>query len=364
MNYWRAVVQAAKADDLETIRELMTEYPELVQNDRALVTSARYGHEDIVMFLLGETPELESVRKALVAAVFPYRSVPKTERHGVLVRTLLWKVPEERQKAAIARQLIDAAARSGCRPIADALIEVATQDVYTSAAFGDLDTVQEWTKQSRSIVRHGDESGKTALHYCAASALGLEDDQVAQGLVNVAQHLLEWGAEVSARCRPERESPFGLTPLDCAVLYGDNPDLVSVLVNHGAQELESALWELLVHRRDPGEIQYRSAGVLLDAGASLDRPFNGRTILQDLAHHGSEESVRWAIAHGADIYAQTSDLRTALHLSADRDDGEAIVDALLAAGADPAVTDEAGHAPLWYADKGERQAIVDRLRTS
>ena len=57
MNYWRAVVQAVKADDLETVRELMTEYPELVQNDRALVTSARYGHEDIVMFLLGETPD-------------------------------------------------------------------------------------------------------------------------------------------------------------------------------------------------------------------------------------------------------------------------------------------------------------------
>ena len=63
-------------------------------------------------------------------------------------------------------------------------------------------------------------------------------------------------------------------------------------------------------------------------------------------------------------WLKTSDARTALHLAADRDDGEAIVDALLAAGADPAVTDEAGHAPLWYADKGERQAIVDRLRTS
>ncbi len=362
MNIWQAIVQAAKANDLPGVRELTSAYPELKENDRALVTSARYGHEDIVAFLLGDKPSFDAIHKALAAAVFPYRSVDKTERHGALVRSLLGKVVDEGQRESVARRLIDAAARSGCRPVVDALLDHAYQDICTAAVLGDGDTVHEWIKQNRRVVRTGDATGKTALHYCAASALGRGDQRTAQNLVNVAQLLLEWGADVNARCKPERESPFGLSPLDCAVQYGDNPDLVSVLVNHGARDLESALWALLVHHRNPGEVQFQSAAFLLDGGALIEKAFNDRTILHDLAHHGSAESVRWVLDHGGDVHARTPDARTPLHFASDRDDGVDIVDALIDAGANPSAQDEDGHPPLWYADKGERQSVIDRLR--
>lgn len=364
MNIWQAFVRAAKADDLHAVKELTVTYPELKDNDRALVTSARYGHEDIVSFLVGDEPPVEVLSKALFAVVFPYRAVPKSDRHPPLVTLLLGKINDEYKRSRLARRLVGAATQSGSRSLVDALIEHADQDVYTAAALGDLDTVHEWIKQNRRVVRYGDESGKTPLHYCASSALGRSDERVAQNLVNVAHLLLDWGADIEATCKPEGGSPFGLSPLECAVSHGDNPDLVSVLVNHGARDLENALWALLVHRRDPGAAQFESAGRLLNGGAAIDRPFNDRTILQDLAHHGSEDSLRWVIEHGADVNARTPDARTPLHFAADRDDGDAIVTALVEAGADPKALDEDGHPPLWYADKGERQSIVDQLRSA
>lgn len=364
MNIWQAIVRAAKADDLHAVRELTGTYPKLKGNDRALVTSARYAHEEIVSFLLGDDPPSEALHKALFAVVFPYRAVPKSDRHAGLVNLLLMRVNDDYQRGRLARRLVGDATQSGCQALVDALIEHADQDIYTAAALGDLDTVNEWIKQSRSVVLYGDEFGKTPLHYCAASALGRSDKRVAQNLVNVAQLVLEWGADIEATCKPERGSPFGLSPLDCAVLHGDNPGLVSVLVNHGALELESALWAVLVHRSAPGSIQFESARVLLAGGAAIDRPFNDRTILQDLAHHGSEESLRWVIEHGGDVNARTPDGRTPLHFASDRDDGDVIVSLLLDAGADPNAQDEGGHAPIWYADKGERQTIVNRLKSS
>lgn len=364
MNIWHTIVQAAKVDDLETVETLISNYPELRDNDRALVTASRFGHRDIVTFLLGDDPPFEAAYKALEAAVSPHRRSPeKSEQHAWLAGSLL-KLVSETRRVGTARRLVDAAARSGSRLVLEVLLEHTDADFCTAAAQGDVDTVQEWIKENRRIVRYGDASGKTALHYCSASAIGRTDQRVAQGLVTVAQLLLEWGADVNARCRPERSAPFGLSPLECAVLYGENVELVSVLVNHGAQELDQALRSVLVHRSDPGKAQYEIAEVLMASGASIDRPFNGRTILHDLAHHGSSEGIQWVLAHGSDVNARARDGRTALHFASDRDDGEAIVKALLEAKADTKLEDEEGHLPIWFADRGERQNVLDLLRAA
>ncbi|QVL34022.1 ankyrin repeat domain-containing protein [Telmatocola sphagniphila] len=150
------------------------------------------------------------------------------------------------------------------------------------------------------------------------------------------------------------------TPLFCACWTSENLALVRWLLGHGAaatnQCLPAALGHLQRHRR----AAYDIAESLLAYGLAIDYiSGTGRTLLQAFAHQGVHRTVAWLIAHGADVNAQSSSGRTAVHYAAERNTGPKTLKLLVDAGADLVARDSAGRTPLEIAKLNEKPRLVE-----
>jgi uncharacterized protein len=227
--------------------------------------------------------------------------------------------------------------------------------VMIAAGAGSLDAV-------RALVRHGADvnvaeprSGQTALMWAAA-----------EGHHDVVAGLTDMGADVNAA------SKSGFTPIVFAAVRGDVASIRTLLAAHADPNVTvgSGAQPLIV------AMQYKqtAAGLaLLDGGASLqvhDR--TGNTPLHLAAQVGDLNLVTALLANGADANARTpastgaaarggggggrgapTGAQTPLMFAA-RGDHEAVMRALVAAGADPNARAQDGTSVLMAAAAGAR----------
>ena len=182
-------------------------------------------------------------------------------------------------------------------------------------------------------------NGRTLLH--AASA---------DGLVDVAQWLLDIGADVNAQAGSWRTDAAtdNYTPLHKAS-SGGHINVVRLLIEHGAD----------VHARDQSQstpLHFASSKgsaetvqLLIKHGANVHaRDQSQSTPLHLASSRGDVETVQLLIEHGADVHAQDQSQSTPLHLASYRGDVE-IVQLLIEHGADVHAWDQSQSTPLHLA---------------
>ncbi len=85
----------------------------------------------------------------------------------------------------------------------------------------------------------------------------------------------------------------------------------------------------------------------------------------DDASEGLTEAARFLASHGADVNAQDGEGMTALAWAAKVDPGHtAILEALLAAGADPTIASQDGRTPLQWAEYFGHESLAKHLRAA
>ena len=105
------------------------------------------------------------------------------------------------------------------------------------------------------------------------------------------------------------------------------------------------------------------AGVIAARDPGLVNAMNnfGHTPLHSAAMYGNEAVMQVLLAAGADTKAQDKEGCTALNCMIALRGNEAIVRALLAAGADPKATNNAGLTPLHFAARAGHEAVARAL---
>ena len=221
--------------------------------------------------------------------------------------------------------------------VVEALLE-AGADVQAKAVTGDPLSAAAAANENPAVLE------------ALIAAAGSDDDVKSSLLLSAAQYnnnpavvevLIAGGADVMARDRTE-----GMTPLHTAALSNDNPKVVQALLAAGAEvnaRTKAGLTPLhyASHRR--------TVDVLIAAGARIwARDANGRTPLHFAASWPASdlpplsERISALIAHGASVDARDEVGDTPLHrAAAGARDGTAII-ALLDAGADTRIRNDAG----------------------
>ncbi|MCJ8328876.1 MAG: ankyrin repeat domain-containing protein [Lentisphaeria bacterium] len=113
--------------------------------------------------------------------------------------------------------------------------QVTEQNPYTAAALGDVAAIEALPD---SEIDRPDENGMTPLHYCSASRLGINDEEMAENLAKVVELLIDRGAALNAvwpGCHGSIESHFSATSFAAM----GNVAVLKVLLNHGAPIIES-----------------------------------------------------------------------------------------------------------------------------
>jgi ankyrin repeat protein len=210
-----------------------------------------------------------------------------------------------------------------------------------AAAGGDVALIRELAGKGVDVNARAND-GATALLEAAAA-------ESPSALVEV---LMGLGADTRVR------DQTGRTPLLVAAAEGNRPDVI-VLAKHADvdtrdREGNTALM-LLAYKAAAAQ----AVDALIAAGADVNAAnAEGRTVLMCAADGGSPDVVRRLLAAGARVNARDDLGRTALmwgaHGRAAPTEAahRAILDALLAAGADPALEDHEGRSAAAYANAG------------
>ena len=183
--------------------------------------------------------------------------------------------------------------------------------------------------------------GFTALHYAAESGTG----DVIRALSEAGANPNEWAMGFSV------DWGWGWTPLHLAARSNPDPDVVSALIEAGA-DLDAPSGES--YRKGNSPLHYAGSnpnpavtGVLLDAGAPVNASsVRGRTPLHEAAANASNPFViELLVEAGADVNARDANGYTPLHSAAWYNHRPEIATALIAAGADVNARDPDGYVP-------------------
>ena len=218
--------------------------------------------------------------------------------------------------------------------------DIVRASIYAASVAGDEGAVRAWLERDASLATTtGGPRDWAPLVYLCFSKYLRPDSPRADGFVGAARALLAAGADANGGF------------FDAG--YSDRPEWECVLYGAaGIAHHEGVTRVLLEHGADPndGEVTYH-AGETYDPGAVRALLQTGRltpdslaVLLVRKADFHDLDGVEMLLDHGANPNAMTGWGITPLHQSVRRDNAPAIVEAMLARGADPRV---ALQRPLW-----------------
>lgn len=204
--------------------------------------------------------------------------------------------------------------------------EVRRDDVYTAAAYGDLEKLMRLVEQDGCSVSVPDAGGYYALQWSA-----LNDRAVA------AQYLLEHGADVNAA------DYTGQTALHWTAVRG-SVQVAELLLQHGARlEVADSHGYRTTHVAAQYGHTYLLYHLVTKWGAEFDAPDNdSRSPLHWAAYKGFADSVRLLLFMGAYLRRQDKEGCTPLHWAAIRGNLEACTILVQAGSMEDLLTTESG----------------------
>ena len=169
--------------------------------------------------------------------------------------------------------------------------------------------------------------------------------------IAVGRLLLDYGADINA-----------LTTVGCA---GESPLMMQLrfgtlegagfLLERGADPNLGGL------KHTPSASMADGLNLLLQYGWDINEQVGGRTLLHHDANHGHGRRIRLLLEHGADPNIRDAEGRTALHLVSARGTGSEAIRDLVEAGTQVDARDQAGKAPLDYAESARSQVAARAL---
>lgn len=178
------------------------------------------------------------------------------------------------------------------------------------------------------------------------------------------REVIEQGADVNERLRTRR-GDAGVTPLMVASEHNADPEVVRVLLEHGAEPNardsngRSALMLAMQRERDGGVAQ-----MLVEHGARVgSRDAEGRTALMYACEHAEDSGViSYLLEQGAEIDDRDAEGLSAIMYATRRDRASGVFELLVKHGASLEERDEMGRGLLMHAAMHARSGdVIDAL---
>lgn len=235
--------------------------------------------------------------------------------------------------------------------------ELARADLVTALVCGDIDRVRSRLAKQPTLAHAmvGPGEGRPLLCWVTFSRLHRRSPAIAAGLLELAELLLDHGADVDAGFRGDDTWDSTLRPLFGACGAANFPALAELLLDRGAT-IEDG--ESLYHALEHGDT--RCLELLLDRGANAA----ATNILAHAFDVPGLRRIELLLAHGADANARMHDGTPMLHRAIGMERGLDVIEALLAAGADPDARDRAGRTSVEVARVRGARAIAARLQAA
>jgi ankyrin repeat protein len=351
----KKLIAALRAGDLTDLKVLVRRDPEAARSSQVIVEAGRLAWKEALDLLLknGADPN------AMSRGYRPIHSLIQEAPHkghypasASRVACLKWLLargadPEQLGGWPACRAIITAAFVGQQAYIKELQQAGAVIDGFVAAAFGDIRRVKKALAKDAGFATARDPAGLTALHCCAGSRLGARNKKTRESLLAIAAVLLDSGADVKAGVRSWNH--------DVDAVYfavsSSQFELFELLLARGADPtaaLPATLW------RDGFEF----ADLALRRGAKIDQAVDGgKPLLNELIRWGQIKPALWLLDHGASPDLPDAQGWTAVHQAASRGN-ERMMEAVLAAGGDPARKDAQGLTPLAIAAEKKHVKLV------
>ncbi len=364
----RQLAAVAKVGDLAAVRKMLRTDNDLATEWQPLMEACFHGQAEVVTLLLehGADPNIKSRSshhyRPLHRTVEHKKTMPKHEGHYRVVEILLEAGADPLMQGS--PWLISAVALCGTGSSTEflsALLEHVPRplDIFHAALLGQTARVREIlaSDPSQAQTYHAgtriwtDDRGWTPLLYCARSQLGREDAEKTRDLADVAQCLLDHGADVTG-CVEQ-------------AIYANNMQVFEMLLRAGGKVTDD---DTLNHAACDG--QFEALELLLQYGTRLDgtrgtEHHGGYTPLGCAVACRSLQGVRWFLEKGQDPnQIKSQEGQNCLHVAVHHGASNRMLALLLEYGADPNQQDAAGRTPLALAQEKQRTKAMAFLQAA